>query len=163
MSDRKATIALDDEGDLNTVDVLVAIEKQPTSEWILDLVIPLTCVLIRIFFKTFESIDGGKVLLGNNVTCETNGVGTIIFKMFDSVIKDLNQVRYMLDLKINLISLEMIDQLGCSIKASNGQIQVIDKGVVIMKGVRRNVLYVIVGSSSLLGVTTSVSCDKTKL
>lgn len=31
MSDRKATIALDDEGDLNTVDVLVAIEKQPTS------------------------------------------------------------------------------------------------------------------------------------
>lgn len=60
------------------------------------------------FLKTFESIDGGKVLLGNNVTCETNGVGTIIFKMFDSVIKDLNQVRYMLDLKINLISLGMI-------------------------------------------------------
>lgn len=49
MSDRKATIALDDEGDLDIVDVLVPIEKQPTSESILDLVIPLTCVLIRIF------------------------------------------------------------------------------------------------------------------
>lgn len=60
------------------------------------------------FLKTFESIDGGKVLLGNNVTCETNGIGTISFKMFDSVIKDLKQVRYMLDLKINLISLGMI-------------------------------------------------------
>lgn len=56
MSDRKATIALDNESDLDIVDVLVAIEKQPTSEWILDLVIPLTCVLIRIFLRRLRAL-----------------------------------------------------------------------------------------------------------
>lgn len=70
--------------------------------------------------------------------------------MYDGVIRDLKQVRYVPDLKRNLISLEVIDQLGCSIKVENGEIQVVQNGVFMMKGIRRNGLYVLVGSSSLL-------------
>lgn len=82
--------------------------------------------------------------------------------MYDGVIRDLKQVRYVLDLKRNLIALEVIDQLGCSIKAENGEIQVVQNGVFIMKGIRRNGLYVLVGSSSFFWITASVSHDKTK-
>lgn len=57
----------------------------------------------------------------------------------------------------------MIDQLGCSIKVEYGQIQVINKGAVIMKGIRRNGLCVLVGSLPQLGLNASVSSDKTKL
>ena len=65
--------------------------------------------------------------------------------MYDGVIRDLKQVRYVPDLKRNLISLRVIDQLGCSIKAENCEIQVVQNVVVIMKGIGRNGLYVLVG------------------
>lgn len=114
-------------------------------------------------FKTFESLDGGKVLLGNNLACKVVGLGTVSVKIFDGVSKDLEQVRYVPDLKRNLISLGMLDQLGCSIKAEHGQIQIMNKGTVIIKGIRMNGLYVLVGALSKPGVNASVSNDKTKL
>lgn len=83
--------------------------------------------------------------------------------MFDGVSKDLEQVRYIPDLKRNLISLGMLDQLGCSIKAEHGQIQIMNKGTIIIKGIRMNGLYVLVGALSKPGVNASVSNDKTKL
>ena len=49
--------------------------------------------LNRDLFKSFESIDGGKVLLGNNLTCKVAGIRTISIKMFDGVTKDLKPVR----------------------------------------------------------------------
>lgn len=57
----------------------------------------------------------------------------------------------------------MLDQLGCSIKAEHGQIQIMNKSNVIIKGIRRNGLYVLVGALSKPGVNASVSNDKTKL
>ena len=100
------------------------------------------------FFKTFENVNGGKVLLGNNLACKVAGIGTISLKLFDGVTRDLHQVRYIPELKRNLISLGMVYQLGYTIKAENREIHVIDKGVIVMKKVRRNGLYILVGSSS---------------
>ena len=82
--------------------------------------------------------------------------------MHDGRVISLEQVRYVPELKRNLISLGMIDQLGCSIKAENGELQIIRKGTVIMKGCRRNELYILNGSVVLPGVN-SVSGDKTRL
>lgn len=55
--------------------------------------------------------------------------------MFDGTIRDLNPVRYVLDLSRNLLSLRMIDQASCSIKAEKGEFHIID-GLVILKGLR---------------------------
>ncbi|KAH9704361.1 Integrase catalytic domain-containing protein [Citrus sinensis] len=41
--------------------------------------------------KTFESIDGGKVLLGNNLACKVTGMGTINIQMFDDKTRELKQ------------------------------------------------------------------------
>lgn len=38
------------------------------------------------FIKTFENIDGEKVLLGNNLACKVVGIRTISIKMFDGTI-----------------------------------------------------------------------------
>ena len=69
----------------------------------------------------------------------------------------------MSDLARNLMYQWMIDQLGCSSKVEYGQIEVINKGVVIIKEIRRNGLCVLVGSLPQLGINASVSSDKTKL
>ena len=115
------------------------------------------------FFKTFEQVDGGKVLLGNNLACKVAGIGTINIRMFDGIERDLKQVRYVPELKRNLISLGVMDQASCSIKAENGNLHIEENGLVIMKGIRRNGLYVLVGSIAMLAITTSVSSDRTKL
>ena len=60
-------------------------------------------------FKNFMSVYGGKVLLGNNLACKVTRIGTINIKMFDGVIRNLEQVRYITELKRNLIFLGMLD------------------------------------------------------
>lgn len=56
----------------------------------------------------------------------------------------------------------MPDQLGCSTNAENGEIQVIQNSALIIKEVRRNDLYILFGSLSLLGIITTMTNDKTK-
>ena len=57
----------------------------------------------------------------------------------------------------------MIDQSGCTIKAENGEIKVSDQGKIVMKGARKNGMYILVGSSLGHGISASVVRDKTKL
>ena len=102
-------------------------------------------------------------MLGNNLACKVAGIGTINIRMFDEIERDLKQVRYVPELKRNLISLGVIDQVGCSIKSENGNLQIEENGLVIMKGIRRNGLYVLTGSTAKLAITASVSSDRTKL
>ena len=138
-------------------------ERHPTGEWIFDSGCSFHMCPSKSFFKTFESVNDEKVLLGNNLTCKVARIETISLKMFDGVTRDLHQVRYVPELKRNLISLGMVDQLGSTIKAENGEIQVLDQGKIIMKWVRKNGLYILVGSSLVHGILASVTRDKTKL
>ena len=70
---------------LDDADVLIAAEKQFSGEWILDSGCSFHMCPNIDFFKTFESIDGGKVLLGNNVACKVAGISTISIRMFDGM------------------------------------------------------------------------------
>ena len=142
----KAAIASEDEEDAKGTDVLIAAEKQPTTEWILDSGCSFHMCPNKEFFKTFESITSGKVFLGNNLACKVTGIGTINIQMFDGRTRELKEVRYVPELKRNLISLGMVDKMGYSIKAEKWKVEVLNKGEVIMKGIRRNGLYVLVGS-----------------
>ncbi|KAH9657805.1 hypothetical protein KPL70_023225 [Citrus sinensis] len=162
-SNGKAAVASEDECDYDEADVLVAAERHLTSEWIMDSGCSFHMCPNKSFFKTFENVNGGKVLLGNNLACKVAGITTISLKMFDGVTRDLYQARYVPELKRNLISLGMVDQSGCIIKAENGEIQVSDQGKIVMKGVRKNGLYILVGSSPVHGISASVTRDKTKL
>ena len=102
-------------------------------------------------------------MLGSDLACKIARIGTIDIKMFNGEIRNLDQIRYVPELKRNLISLGMFDQLGCSIKAENIKIHVMKNSTTIIKGVRRNDLYALVGSCLLLRITATVSNDKTKL
>ena len=162
-SNGKAAIASEDEGMSDDADVLIAAEKQSSGEWILDSGCSFHMCHNKNFFKTFDNIAGGKVLLGNNLACNVAGIGTINIRMFDGIERDLKQVRYVLELKRNLISLGIMDLAGCSIKTENGNLQIEENDMIIMKGIRRIWLYVLVGSTIMTTITTSVSSDRTKL
>ena len=73
-SNGKAVVASEDEGDYDKADVLVAAERHPTGEWILDFGCSFHMCPNKSFLKTFENMNGGKVLLGNNLACKVAGI-----------------------------------------------------------------------------------------
>ena len=63
-------------------------------------------------FTTYERVDGENVTMGNNATFKVVGVGSIQMKMFDGMVRTLSDVRHVLGLKKNLISLGTLDKNG---------------------------------------------------
>ncbi|KAK2967143.1 hypothetical protein RJ640_006112 [Escallonia rubra] len=65
---------------------------------------------------------------------EVMGIDTIKIKMFDGIVRTLDDVRYIPDLKKNLISLGTLDFIDCSISIKGGIMKVSKGAMVIMKG-----------------------------
>ena len=83
----------------------------------------------------------GSVLLGNDIACRIRGVGSVGLRMKDGLDLVLQNVRYVPDLKRNLISLGELDSQGFSFRGGNECLKVLKGAMVLMKGVRRNGLY----------------------
>ena len=50
-------------------------------------------------FSSYQIVNDGIVILGDNHSCKTVGVGSVKIKMFDGVIRTLTDVRHVLELK----------------------------------------------------------------
>ena len=66
----------------------------------------------RDWFTTYQSISGGEVLIGNNVTCKVVGLGIVRIKTYDSVVRTLSNVRHVPNLKKNLLTLGIFNSQG---------------------------------------------------
>jgi hypothetical protein len=81
--------------------------------------------LSRDWFTTYELVNGGSVLMGNNVAYKIVGIGTIKIRMHDGIVRTiLKNVRHMPDLKKNLISLDTLDSIGYKYSSEDGVIWV---------------------------------------
>lgn len=94
-------------------------------------------------------LDGGKILMGNDVACQLESIGSIKFKLSNGTTKILYVVRFVPGLKRNLISLGMLDKLGYEFKAKHGVLTVTKDVMVVMRGLRQNGLYVLEGKSCI--------------
>ena len=108
------------------------------------------------WFEDFNQDEGGIILLGNNKPCKVQGVGSVRIKMYNGVEKVLENVRYILELKRNLISLIMLDELGYVIKAEAGTFKISKGSLIVMKGVKKNGIYSLLGST-VVGLVSHVS------
>ena len=62
--------------------------------------------------------------MGNVASCTIIGMGTIKIKMFDGVVRTLEEVRHIPDMRKNLISLGTLDLKSYSYKSENGIMKV---------------------------------------
>ena len=145
-----------DNGDLLSVSV-----GSTEDQWILDSGCSYHMSPNKDWFATYESIDGGKVLMGNNVACKVVGIGTMRIKMHDGIVRTLTEVRHVPELRKNLISLGSLDAIGCCYKAGGGVIRVTKGSLVVMKGLKQHSLYVLQGSTvtGIAGMASSSECD----
>lgn len=104
-------------------------------------------------------------MMGNNAVCRVIGMENVSLKLHDMTIWELIEVRYVLDLKRNLISLEVIDHIGFSIKLEFGRLLITNGSRIVMKGTKRNEVYVLDGEAitSLSSVSVGFGKDRTKL
>ena len=101
--------------------------------------------------------------MGDDHPCSVEGVGTIRIRMFDGMERELKGVRYVPQLKRNLISVGTLEASGMVISVRDvrdGDLRMIKGSMVVMKGVRRGNLYYLKGSMMTDQVETSSSSDR---
>jgi len=59
----------------------------------------------RDWFSNFEKLDGCFVVMANDHPCNVKGICTVRVNMFDRMVWKLKEVRYVTQLKRNLISI----------------------------------------------------------
>ena len=79
------------------------------------------------------------------MVCKVESIRSVKFKMSDGAEKILTNVRFVIDLKRNLISLGELEATGYQFKAEDVTIKVSKGSMVIMKGTRQNGLYLLQG------------------
>ena len=93
----------------DTIDVLSITVNNSGDEWILDLGCFYHMSPNRDLFSTYQLINSGKVLMGNNLVYKVVGISIIRIKMHDGIVRTLTNVRHVPKLKKNLVSLRTLD------------------------------------------------------
>lgn len=98
------------------------------------------------WFEKFTNLHGGLVLLGNNKPCKIQGIRCVRFKFHDGIERIIQEVRFIPDLKRNLISLGELDRKGFLFRGENGMLEVMKDSRIIKRGVKKHLLYLLEGN-----------------
>lgn len=136
-----------------SAEILMVSSVNSEKEWILDSGCTFHMTPNKAWFEDLKEEDGGVVLLGNNKPCKVKGIGSVRIRFHSGAEKVLTNVRYIPELKRNLISLGMLDELGYLVKIEAGMIKVLKGSLLVMKGVRKNGIYSLLGSTVIGSVS----------
>ncbi|GJW10457.1 retrovirus-related pol polyprotein from transposon TNT 1-94 [Tanacetum coccineum] len=101
--------------------------------------------------------DRGSVLLGDNRECKIRGIGKVRVQLRDGLSFMLNNVRYIPELKRNLISLGTLEKEGYTVKLQSGKVTVINGSKIALSGIRRdNYVYSLDGHAVAGEINASV-------
>lgn len=102
---------------------------------------------MRDWLLNFKPTEEGKVLMGDDQSCNITGTGSIRFKMWDETFRTLENVRLVPELRRNLISLGMLDLNRGSYKSENGILEVMKGSIVVLQGILKQGLYILQGEA----------------
>jgi hypothetical protein len=108
--------------------------KHPMDSWILDSTCSFHVMPNKDWFDTYMSVYFGIVTMGNGTYCKITGIGNIRIKMFDGVVRTLCDVRHVLEVENNMISLGTLYSNGYGYKFEGRVMKVTKGAIVVMKG-----------------------------
>ena len=120
-----------DEGS-NLVLAITISDSRFYDKWVLDT--PCTAHMShkRDWVINYEPVNGGSVLMANDVEGKIAGFGMVRIRMHDRTVKILKNVQHVPYLKKNLISLGTLDSLGYDYSGEDGVIRVKKGSLVVM-------------------------------
>ena len=108
--------------DSRMIDEVLSISSiwQYHEKWLLDSGASHHMCSHRNWFTSYQSVDEGVVFMENGISYKTVGVGSIRIKMFDGIVRELTNVKYVPNLKLRLISLGVLDSCGYKYTGQGG-------------------------------------------
>ena len=100
----------------------------------------------RELFASFEELDGGLISMRDGHTCRLVGKGTVRIRMYDGTLRELKEVRYILSMTKNIISVGALEVEGLRGTLREGVLKMSSGSLVVLKGIRRNNVYYLMGS-----------------
>ena len=91
------------------------------------------------WFSSFEKLDGCYTVIGDDHPCNIEEIDTVPIKMEDGIVRELKEVRYVPQLKRNLISIGALEALGLVISVRDGVLKIIKGSMVMMKASARTI------------------------
>ncbi|GKE00132.1 hypothetical protein Tco_1388115, partial [Tanacetum coccineum] len=99
-------------------------------------------------YDSANKYDGGNILLSDGRECRVRGTCKVQVQMRDRSSFVLDNVRYVPELRQNLISLGTLEKEGFTLKMQLGNIKVIKGSLVLLSGTRRdNCVYTLDGQA----------------
>ena len=92
------------------------------------------CVPKREYFSTYKARDYGTVKMGNKSVSQIVGIGDICIQTSMGCTLTLKDVRHILDLRLNLISVYMMDKDGHNHFISSGNWKLTKGPLVVARG-----------------------------
>jgi hypothetical protein len=88
--------------------------------------------------------------MGNGIPYKIFGVGIIRIRMFDGIVRELKNFIYVPDLKLNFISLGVLDSGGYKYAGQGGALKVSKGNLVVMKEKKVDNLYNMEGNTEVV-------------
>ncbi|GJU39119.1 retrovirus-related pol polyprotein from transposon TNT 1-94 [Tanacetum coccineum] len=119
-------------------EVMMVMSAEALLVWIMDSGCSYHMTPRLDIFFDFLECDGGSVLLGDNRECTIRGIDKVRVQLRDVSSFVLHNVRYIPELKRNLISLGTLEKEGYIIKLQSGKVKVINGSRVVLSRIRRD-------------------------
>src|SRR5436190_880344 len=120
--------------------------KKTSDVWLLDSACTYHVCPRREWFSTYQPCDGGSILMGNDAECKVVGIRSIRMRMFDGEVRTVANVRHVLEVSNNLLSLGALEARGCRFASAKGILKVRKGSRLVLKGERFANLYLVKGS-----------------
>ena len=91
--------------------------------------------------------------------CNMKEIGTVLIKMFDEMVRELKEVRYVPQLKKNLIYIGALETLGLEIYGRDVILKMLRDSMVVLKGIQCNSLYYLKGNMVTGQVVISIGLN----
>jgi len=133
------------------------------QQWLLNSGASNHMCIHREWFKTYRSINDGVMYMGNDVTCNIVGIGSIQLQMFDGTTKMLTDVIHVPDLRKNLISLGALDTNGYKTVVQGGVMKIYEGILLVMKAKKVGNLFQLEGRTGSDHVSTVSEHDSSSI
>lgn len=138
-----------------TAEALMLSKTCMKNAWILNSGCTYHMCPVKTWFEEITESKQGIVVQGNDNSCQVKGIGTIRLQMHDGINRILKDVRFLPELKRNLISLGTLESSVYELKLENRVLKVSRGSLLVIKGKKINSLYflqakTVIGSLALI-------------
>ncbi|CAA7041690.1 unnamed protein product [Microthlaspi erraticum] len=145
-------------------EALSANDQDSKEQWVIDSGCTYHMTSRKDWFSEFNENASTTILLGDNHTVESKGCGSVKLRTNGGSIKVLNNVRYVPNLRRNLISTGTLDKLGYTHEGGDGVVSFFKNKKLALCGILKNGLYILDGRTSMSeACNVELSKNKTAL